>query len=153
MKGISGGLNLGLSSTPKNCVQRWKPSVGGWTLGLSSTPKSCAQRWKVPVGVWSRMWVPVQPRKVGFRDESHQWGVEPRVLVQPPKSCVQRWKVYVGGWTGMWVLVQPWQGAEKNIAGSFRTQTPIQFLRGSFSKWFLSGSVPRGSRIPVRIDS
>ena len=42
---------------------------------------------------------------------------------------------------------------KKNIAGSFRTQTPIQFLRGSFSKWFLSGSVPRGSRIPVRIDS
>ena len=42
---------------------------------------------------------------------------------------------------------------KKNIAGSFRTQTPIEFLRGSFSKWFLSGSVPRGSRIPVRIDS
>ena len=31
------------------------------------------------------MWVPVQPRKVGFRDESHQWGVEPRVFVQPRK--------------------------------------------------------------------
>ena len=42
---------------------------------------------------------------------------------------------------------------QKNVTGSFRTQTPIQFLRGSFSKWFLSGSVPRGSRIPVRIDS
>ena len=31
------------------------------------------------------MWVLVQPRKVGFRDESHQWGVEPRVSVQPQK--------------------------------------------------------------------
>ena len=64
------------------------------------------------------LWAWVQPRKVGFRDESHQWGVEPRVLVQPqkvvfrderlnrdvgpsstPKSGVQRWKPSVGGWT------------------------------------------------------
>ena len=87
MKGNSGGLNqdVGPSSTPKSRVQRWKVSVGGWTSGLSSTPKSCAQRWKVPVGGWARMWVPVQPRKAGFRDESHQWGVEPRVWVQPRK--------------------------------------------------------------------
>ena len=41
----------------------------------------------------------------------------------------------------------------KNSAGSFRTQWPIQFLCGSISKRFLSGSVPHGSRIPVRIDS
>ena len=25
------------------------------------------------------MWVPVQPRKVGFRDENHQGGVEPEI--------------------------------------------------------------------------
>ena len=124
MKGISGRLNrdVGPSSTPKSRVQRWKPSVGGWTSGLSSTPKSCVQRWKVSVAGWTGMWVPVQPRKVKFRDESHQWGVEPWVWVQPEKSCsemkgisgglnrdvgpsstpksgVQRWKPSVGGWT------------------------------------------------------
>ena len=87
MKGTSGGLNqdVGPSSTAKSRVQRWKPSVRGWTSGLSSTPKSCVQRWKVTVGGWARMWVPVQLRKVGFRDESHQWGVEPWVWVQPRK--------------------------------------------------------------------
>ena len=81
--------------------------MGGWTSGLSSTPKSCAQRWKVPVGGWTRMWVPVQPRKVRFRDESHQWGGWTSCLSSTPKSCAQRWKVPVRGWTRMWVPVQP----------------------------------------------
>ena len=99
MKAINGGLNLGSEFNPeKLCsemkgtsggLQRWKPSMAGWTSCLSSTPKSCAQRWKVPVGGWTRMWVPVQPRKVKFRDESHQWGVEPRVWVQPRKVVLR----------------------------------------------------------------
>ena len=55
--------------------------------------------------------------------------------------------IFVPNFWGLEFLVQD------RIPVSFRTQTPIQFLRGSFSKWFLSGLVPRGSRIPVRIDS
>ena len=73
------------------------------------------------------MWVLVQPRKVGFTDESHQWGVEPRVLVQPrkvgftdeshqwgvePRVLVQPRKVVFRGESHQWgveprVLVQP----------------------------------------------
>ena len=151
--------DVGRGSTPKSEVQRWKPSVGVWTSGLSSTPKSYAQRWKVRVGGWTRMWVAVQPRKVSFRDESHQWGVEPRGWVQPQKVVLryQWWvepRVLVTGGLNRDVGPSPTpKRGKKNIAGSFRIQTPIQFLRGSFYKWFLSGSVPRGSRILVRIDS
>ena len=152
-----GGWTSGLSSTPKSCVQRWKVEPGcgaqfnpekwgsemkaisgGLNLGSEFNPKSCAQRWKVSMGGWTGMWVLVQPRKVGFRDESHQWGVEPRVSVQLPKSCVQRWKVLVGGWTGMWVLVQPQKKAKKTLLVRF----VLRHRFNSYAGRFLNGSFP-----------
>ena len=33
------------------------------------------------------MWVPVQPRKVRFRDESHQWGLNLGSEFNPEKLC------------------------------------------------------------------
>ena len=33
------------------------------------------------------MWVPVQPRKVRFRDESHQWGLNLVSEFNPEKLC------------------------------------------------------------------
>ena len=90
MKAINGGLNLGSEFNPEKLCSDMK--------GTS----------------WTRMWVPVQPRKVRFRDESHQWGVEPRVWVQPRKvvlrderyqrgvepGCGSQWNI---GCYGQWV--------------------------------------------------
>ena len=42
------------------------------------------------------MWVPVQPRKVRFRDERYQWGVEPRSEFNPEKLCSEM-KAISGG--------------------------------------------------------
>ena len=55
MKGISGGLNLGSEFNPENLCSEMK--------GTRVEP----------------VWVPVQPRKVVFRDERYQWGVAPWV--------------------------------------------------------------------------
>ena len=240
---------------------QWGVEPGVWV----NPEKLCSEMKGISAGLnWMR--VPVQPRKVRFRDDSHQWGVEPRVWVQPRKVVLRDERYQWGVETRMWVPVQPrkvrfqfriaedakrclavaldvflrthfhivsllaqhrgsqtpkrddfllaeqmsdeaavqnsvekadlesgtvrkrsrgpqtervdWsfkskgfeilrvqpvgdlytgskarpQGA-KNSAGSFRTQWPIQFLCGSISKRFLSGSGPHGSRIPVRIDS
>ena len=71
------------------------------------------------------MWVPVEPRKVGLRDESRQWEVEPRVLVQSPKKLCSEMKGMNGGLNrDVGPSPTPKRG-KKNIAGSFRTQTPI----------------------------
>ena len=67
MKAINGGLNLVSEFNPEKLCSEMK----GISAGLN----------------WMR--VPVQPRKVRFRDESHQWGVEPRVGVQPRKVVLR----------------------------------------------------------------
>ena len=136
---------MGLSSTPKSCAQRclryqwgvepgcgfqfnpekWgsemKAINGGWTSCLSSTPKSCAQTWKVPVGGSTRMWVPVQPRKVRFKDESHQWGVEPRVWVQPRKVVLRHERYQYGVEPGCGFQFNPekWGSEMKAINGGW----------------------------------
>ena len=67
MNAINGGLNLVSEFNPEKLCSEMK----GTSAGLN----------------WMR--VPVQPRKVRFRDESHQWGVEPRVGVQPRKVVLR----------------------------------------------------------------
>ena len=117
-------IAMGMGSTRKSCVQRWKVSVGGWTSVWVQPRKVVFRDESHQRGV--EPWVWVQPRKVGFRDERYQWGVEPRSEFNPeklcsemkgnsgglnqdvgpsstPKSRVQRWKVSVGGWTSVWV--------------------------------------------------
>ena len=142
MKAISVGWTWGLSSTPKSCAQRWKVSVRGWTgtrfqfnpekwgsemnainggLNLVSEfnpEKLCLEMKGTSAGLnWMR--VPVQPRKVRFRDESHQWGVEPRVGVQPRKVVLRderyQWGVEPG--CGFQFNPEKWGSEMKAING------------------------------------
>ena len=97
MKAINGGLNLVSEFNPEKLCSEMK----GVSAGLN----------------WMR--VPVQPRKVRFRDESHQWGVEPRVGVQPRKVVLRderyQWGVEPG--CGFQFNPEKWGSEMKAING------------------------------------
>ena len=67
MKAINGGLNLGSEFNPEKLCSEMK----GISAGLN----------------WMR--VPVQPRKVRFRDENHQWGLNLVSEFNPEKLCLE----------------------------------------------------------------